>query len=425
MRTDVMRLNDRSPRRVPHQTTGRFATGTVSTGSKLATVVLAGCLFLAPAQLRADATTDAITTLKQTGDNASGAVQARKAMATLQTADTAALLPILEGFQDASPVAANWLRNAFEAIAAKHVADKSLPQAELLAFVRDKTQSPVARRLTYEWLLQVDATLEEQLIPTMLHDPGSEFRRDAVTRLITQAQAAENDAAATALFQQAMSGAVHEDQVKTISAALRKAGVEVDIQRHFGFLTSWKIVGPFDNRDEKGFAVTYPPEEVINLSGEYASEYPDAGTVHWNPITTDDDFGIVDIAEKIQNHKGSLMYATTTYVSDREQDVEVRLGTPNAWKLWINGQLVFAREEYHRSTRMDQYRIPIHLKAGPNLLLIKVCQNEQKEDWAQAYRFQLRICDGTGAAVLPATTSARLEQPRNSISATSLQGVSR
>ena len=46
------------------------------------------------------------------------------------------------------------------------------------------------------------------------------------------------------------------------------------------------------------------------------------------------------------------------------------------------------------------------LKAGRNEILIKVCQNEQKEDWAQMWSFQLRTCDSVGSAV-PATQSAQ------------------
>jgi hypothetical protein len=101
------------------------------------------------------------------------------------------------------------------------------------------------------------------------------------------------------------------------------------------------------------------------------------------------------------------MYASTSWKSDREQNVEVRLGTPNAWKLWVNGKLVFEREEYHRSSAMDQYKVPVSLKAGENILLLKVCQNEQTQDWAQKYQFQLRVCDSTGSAVLPVSTTAK------------------
>ena len=32
------------------------------------------------------------------------------------------------------------------------------------------------------------------------------------------------------------------------------------------------------------------------------------------------------------------------------------IGSKNAWKLWVNNQLVFARDEYHRgATRVDQF----------------------------------------------------------------------
>ena len=36
------------------------------------------------------------------------------------------------------------------------------------------------------------------------------------------------------------------------------------------------------------------------------------------------------------------------------------------------------------------------LKAGPNEILIKVCQNNQSEPWAQAWNFAVRVCDKTG-----------------------------
>ena len=76
--------------------------------------------------------------------------------------------------------------------------------------------------------------------------------------------------------------------------------------------------------------------------------------------------------------------------------MEIRLGTPNGWKLWVNGELLFAHEEYHQSMRMDQYRTPAVFKAGTNRILLKICQNEQTEDWAQRWEFQVRVCDPSG-----------------------------
>ena len=49
---------------------------------------------------------------------------------------------------------------------------------------------------------------------------------------------------------------------------------------------------------------------------------------------------------------------------------------------------------------MDQYVSTGVLKPGRNVILLKVCQNEQDQSWAQDWKFQLRVCDATGTAVL-------------------------
>ena len=85
----------------------------------------------------------------------------------------------------------------------------------------------------------------------------------------------------------------------------------------------------------------------------------------------------------------------------RPQELELRLSTPNAWKLWLNGELIFQRDEYHRGMQLDQYKMPVTLRPGKNDILVKACQNEQEESWTVEWQFQLRVCDATGTAVLP------------------------
>lgn len=357
---------------------------------------------------RADEVADSVRLLQSIEPGGKGTASARKAVDRL--AASGELMPVLKGFRNSSPLAVNWLRNAFEEIVeANKKAAKPMPVDELKGFIADRSESPIARRLAYETLRNQDATVEDQLIPDMLLDPSPEFRRDAVARLIKEASSSEAPAA-TPIYQKALSGAVHEDQVKQIAEALRKNGETVNIQKHFGFLSQWMVIGPFDNKEEKGFAVAYTPETIaaegkpLDPAAEYDGQL---GKVKWQSVVTEDDYGVLDIAKQIQNYKGSLMYASTTWKSDREQNVELRLGTPNAWKLWVNGKLVFEREEYHRSSAMDQYKVPVTLKSGENVLLLKVCQNEQTQDWAQRYQFQLRVCDSTGSAVLPVSTTAK------------------
>ncbi|MFP6769091.1 MAG: hypothetical protein VB859_13025, partial [Planctomycetaceae bacterium] len=132
------------------------------------------------------------------------------------------------------------------------------------------------------------------------------------------------------------------------------------------------------------------------------------GETKWLPYKSAGDFGILDIAKIIKPYKGVVMYCTTVFESKSARPIELRLGTPNAWKLWVNGKLTFAREEYHRGMKLDQYRVPCQLRAGANTILLKICQNQQKETWAQRYQFQLRVCDRSGIAVLSTDRSAAL-----------------
>ena len=341
-----------------------------------------------------------IRTIKSVEKNGQKHTEVMAAVKELSKASADSLPVLLKSFEGANPLAANWLRGAFETIADRELKKTGkLPAKTLEDFVKETTHSPSARRLAYEWLVKVDATASDRLIPGMLHDASPEFRRDAVERLIAQATTAhekEDKATETKLLEQALSGASDDDQVKAIVKPLRELGQTIDLQKHFGFLTEWYLIGPFDNVDLKGFDVVYPPEKELNLKAKYAGKM---GDVEWQLNSTEDEYGVLDIAKKTAPYKGAVTYATTTFVADQAREIEIRLGTPNAWKLWVNGEQIFGRDEYHRGTFLDQYKVTAKIKPGPNVILLKVCQNEQTEDWAQAWTFQLRVCDRSGVAV--------------------------
>lgn len=345
-----------------------------------------------------------IATLLKVGTEGQGHREAVTALRELSRAEPAVLPQILHAFDEASPLAANWLRGAFEAVADRALRQQQLSASLLEAYVADNQHNPAARRLAFEWLMRMNPTQAERLIPGFLHDPSPELRREAVARLLHEAeqlrQAGQRDAA-LAVYRRALSGAFDDDQVKAIVKPLRELGEEVDLPRHFGFLTTWQLVGPFDNTDNKGFDTPYPPELSLDLAASYAGK---TGEISWVEYQTDHEYGIVDLTKALAPHKGAVTYAATEFPSERQQTVELRLGTPNAWKLWVNGQLLFARDEYHRNMQIDQYRVQATLRPGRNVILLKICQNEQTEEWAQRWQYQLRVCDASGAAILPATT---------------------
>lgn len=355
-------------------------------------------------QAASAATTDElIQSVKAVGPEGAGNAAAIKAVKELSAGSAKSLVPLLSAMDDATPLAANWLRGAFESVADREIkSTKKLPAKELEAFILETKHDAHARRLAYEWLLQVDPMLSDRLIPKMLLDPGADFRRDAVQRLIDQAAdlSKTDKPAALKSFREALRGATDDDQVQAIVKPLKELGETVNLQQHFGFLVKWKLIGPFENHDLVGYDAVYPPEEKLDFAAKYTGK--EGKEVAWVEHTTEDEYGNVDLRKAIPPFKGAVTYAAAEFTAKSAGSAEVRLGTPNAWKLWVNGKLVFSRDEYHRGTQLDQYRVPVKFAAGKNVILMKVCENEQTEEWAQDYKFQLRVSDASGAALGPA-----------------------
>lgn len=341
-----------------------------------------------------------LNTIKSVGAKGAGHEAATAAWQQLAKSGAAELPQLLAGLDNAGPLAANWIRAAVDAVAEKQLAQGGkLPAAALERFALDTQHAPRARRLAFEWLSRVDATAPDRLIPTLLNDPSVEFRFDAVARLLAQAEPLKTDQpnAAAEIYRRALSGARDLEQVKLIAAELKKLGQQVDLPTHFGFITAWQVIGPFDNTAGQGFDVAYPPESNVDISAELAGK---GQVVKWKPATTQEDFGTVDLNETLGKHKDAVAYATAEFESDREQTVEFRIGCPTANKLWLNGALIDSRQVYHSGSGMDGYISRGTLEPGKNLLLLKVCQNDQKEEWAQGWTFQLRVCDAAGTAIL-------------------------
>jgi hypothetical protein len=349
---------------------------------------------------------DQIAIVLQVGKEGTGHAPAVAALKQLDQQPTTALIPLLQGIDRANPLAANWLTGAFEAVADRAIkAGTGLPQQELEAFALDRSRVPQARRLAYIWLTRVDSTAAERLVPGMLDDPAAEFRRQAVQRLIDSAE--KEAGKSRELYLQAFQAARDPDQLDLTFDKLTELGEKVDLKQQLGLISGWWLIGPFDHRKGIGFNAVYPPEQQIDLQAKYPGM---EGEIGWVKKESDQRHAILDLTKLLAPHKGAVVYAFHEFNVDKDQDVEFRLGTPNGWKLWVNGELAFAHEEYHQSMRLDQYRAKARLKAGRNRVLLKICQNEQTEDWAQRWEFQVRVCDPTGTAVLPIAAVDREKQ---------------
>jgi hypothetical protein len=338
--------------------------------------------------------------IKSVSAEGAGNQEAGVAWKSLVNLGVDALIPTLAALDDAKPTAVNWLRLAAQAIAEKEeLAKRSLPAAKLEAFVNDVKHAPVGRRIAYEMLTQADPKAPDRLLPKMIEDPSVEIRRDAIAFALEKiAPMVKSDSSKAAKELKRLFHASRDlDQVEKIAKSLKELNAEPDLNKHFGVLTDWWLVGPFDSTMGAGYPKPYPPETAVDLTAKYRDK--SGKEAKWSAHASTEQYGLVDLNKAIGKHKDAVAYAFTAVNSKEEQPVEMRFGCINAVRIFLNGKEVFAREEYHHGQRFDQYVATGKLKAGRNEILLKVCQNNQTENWAQDWKFQLRLCDFTGGAL--------------------------
>jgi hypothetical protein len=369
------------------------------------------CTLFMTAVLAAPATeTDlghAIAAVRNVGPNGQGAVAAAAAWKRLAGADVADLPTLLAGMDGASPLARNWLRAAIDPVLDRASRDKkSVPATELESFLRDRRHDPTARRFAYEMVLKTDPAAADRLLPTMLDDPSRDLRRDAVARVIAEADNLLTEMKKTeaeAAFRKALAAARDFDQLNAVIKKLSELGQKVVLAEHVGYLRTWKGIGPFPDVEEKGIDTVYPPEKGLDFKAEYDGKN---GKVKWKDYTSTKDNGIVDLNEAIADDQPAVGYVSTEFRSDTARDAEIRLGSFVGFKLWVNGELALVRGDAYTGMAPDHYVAPVKLKAGVNTIVLKFAQEPPPPVLPKPnhWRFLLRVCDASGAAIRQANS---------------------
>jgi len=324
----------------------------------------------------------------QPNDDAAVANASRAARELSKRSDLKTI-EVLQAMRGSSLIGKNWLSGIANATQRKNPATK----VELESFLKDTTQDPEARYTVFRWLTEGDADSRNRWLDSMLNDPSPELRYEAVAKALEPKELPEDQ------LKTLLDVARQPEQVVDLIARLDKLGVKVNQSQHFGFLSTWKFIGPFDNTGSKSYDKAYPVETDW-VSSKLADTYQGRPVeVKWIAETSEDQDGAIDLAKLYNNEKGCIVYGVTEIEVPSNVKCELRVGCINAQKVWVNGELAIGNEVYHTGMQVDQYIAPIELKAGTNRILIIVCQNEQKDAWAQRYLFQARICDSTGKAI--------------------------
>ncbi len=164
--------------------------------------------------------------------------------------------------------------------------------------------------------------LRKKLLDGRTEDPSLDIRFEAIGQVINSlptAEEAKNDEAAKqkaiAGYQALLKSARQHVQVNTIIDALKALGQDVDMRKHFGFVSSWHVSG--HSIIAKKWAIqslmhpkpNYLQSSSVNLSTTYPAK-GEGAKAGWQAASTDKPDGTVDLNPIMLNEKGAVVYAS-------------------------------------------------------------------------------------------------------------------
>ncbi len=346
----------------------------------------------------ADSIDAAIEAIRQVGTEGKGFEKALPAAEVLQDLPSEKLSMVLDGADGVNPIAENWFRGIVFGIAQQ----SGTPELKSLQdYVLDQQNNAIGRGIAMELITRENSSMGTTMLADLLNDPSLAIREMAVEQSIEKAAALADSKQedSVAVYRETLKAARHPKQLSRIVESLGKLGETVTTADAFSLILNWKSIAPFDNEGGVGFEATYGPEQQFAKAGMVDLEQQHEGkngAVSWQAVEGSDDEGLVDLADTYNKEKGAVAYLFAEFESSDDRAVQARLGCINANKVWVNGKEVMATEVYHSGSMLDQYVAPCDLRKGKNTILLKICQNEQEESWAQRWEFQFRLTDPTG-----------------------------
>ncbi len=360
------------------------------------------------AQVPQDRVVDgALASVRSIGAEGRGFAEAQAAAKTLRQLPPTEVFRVLEAMRDADPVAQNWLRGIASDIA-RHA---NGPDSDALTgYINNRENSPEGRSVAMSMLESIDSESYEKLLTQSLDDPSLLIREMAVAKQLATVEASsnENPEQTKELLRQTLQAARHPTQLATVLKKLNDLGESITTSQAFAMIENWQTIGPFDNVDGVGFDAAYAPEShfiatsSIDADASYEGKH---ASVQWQTVKAVGTEGKVDLAAAYDKEKGAVAYAYAEFEVAEAMDAQARLGCICANKVWLNGKLLTANEVYHAGSMIDQYTSDCRLAAGTNRILLKICQNEQTQSWAQDWEFQFRLTDPTGKGLTSTTTA--------------------
>lgn len=136
-----------------------------------------------------------------------------------------------------------------------------------------------------------------------------------------------------------------------------------------GYLRDWLVLGPFaDEKDDQLLAATFPNEDAQRPTHDEST-----GGHTWRMLPGDRDGYVNFLTAFPERQTAAVCYAHVYVIAHEDTDAVLLFGSDDGIRIWLNGQVIHTAKT-RRSCNPSETRLPVHLAAGVNRLLVKVDQ---------------------------------------------------
>lgn len=185
---------------------------------------------------------------------------------------------------------------------------------------------------------------------------------------------------------------------RLLARALERAGdvtAASALRDSLGYVTQFRVVGPFDNEGKLGFATEMPPErdrmQAPDLMATFEGKERPVGWRTLPPALAHR--GIVPLGNVWRPTQQVCGFAETFVNSTQARTLSLWFGAGGASQVYWNGRVVLQDEAYRTAAFADRQAVFVNARRGWNRLLVKECVAEEH------LGFYLRLGDVTGAPV--------------------------
>lgn len=150
--------------------------------------------------------------------------------------------------------------------------------------------------------------------------------------------------------------------------------LQVRLGSQGGVIATWNLMGPVFDGQDKSFEIVYDIEKVPPAELAKATMKVKEQTLSWKPFTSTDPNGVISFNEVWSADGSGAAFAYCDVEAPKEMKAKLVFGSDDSLTVYVNGERVW-NKDYNRGLNPEEDKIDVKLKAGKNVIMVKVCNH--------------------------------------------------